>query len=189
MNQQLFTAALPARDPAGARRAALLLHALAPVDRDWMLAQLSAPQRATLEPLLTDLEILGIPPDPELFREVLQAPATAPAAPASLAQADPRILADVLKDEPVGLTVQLLACGPWPWAEALRGHLGPALRRQVEACQCQVATPGPILRELLLAGVAERLSRHPGMPVESLQPGPPTLTPRWSWARWTRPQA
>lgn len=46
------------------RRCALMLHAVAAVDRDWVLSQLDARRRTELEPLLAELHTLGIAPDP-----------------------------------------------------------------------------------------------------------------------------
>ena len=55
----------------GARRAALALHALGKVDRDWLLQRLGPEQRASMTALLNELRSLGIPPDGEIVRRVL----------------------------------------------------------------------------------------------------------------------
>jgi hypothetical protein len=57
--------------PAGRRRAALTLHALAAPDRDWLLAQLPADDRAALERLLGELSELGIPAESAVISAAL----------------------------------------------------------------------------------------------------------------------
>lgn len=53
------------------RRAALTVHALPPMERDWLLAQLGDAYRASLQDLLAELASLGIPQDPQLVRQAL----------------------------------------------------------------------------------------------------------------------
>jgi hypothetical protein len=102
--------------PRGARRAALVLHALQPGDRRWLMARLDAADRQRLQLLIDELDALGIdvettdvaaltaapsppPPEPDWparlpdepgwVRNLLQggAPALAPAARRALQQA------------------------------------------------------------------------------------------------------
>src|SRR4051794_22596597 len=44
----------------GDRRAALEMHALGKHDREWILGRLEGPERARIEPLLSELDALGI---------------------------------------------------------------------------------------------------------------------------------
>ena len=107
------------------RRAALLLHAMAPADRDWVLTRLPANGRAGLETLLRELGELGIPRDSALLEQVVtvKAHAAEPNLDApdraalftAIAAADPARLAIVLRDEPVDLVAMLLAARDWTW--------------------------------------------------------------------------
>lgn len=55
--------AAPSSKTAQSRQAALMLHAMEPADRAWILEHLSQPERVALQSLLEELEALGIPPD------------------------------------------------------------------------------------------------------------------------------
>lgn len=131
-----------ALNQAGLRRAALALHALDPVDRDWLLQRLPA-ARDALEQLLVELRELAMPADAEIIRVALnEAPAIAGVA---VAQAASLCLA--LQTEPAALQCRLLAL------------LGEAERRSVLALwpelqpfPAAVAEPcwTPAVREALL---------------------------------------
>jgi len=79
----------------GLRRAALMLHAMPRADRDWALGSLEPGERTRIEPLLAEIEALGLEPDPSLIEAALIDPRVGPgAAPVSVAQDDaspPRI--------------------------------------------------------------------------------------------------
>ena len=142
-------AAAPAASPAptdGARKSALLLHALPHSDRAWLLERLPEPERAALSALLAELESLGIPADRALVDRALASArgpeagpsagtASSPGAVAmvALAAADPERLAAVLSGEPVTLLVRFLEMSDWPWREELLEHLGSAKRLQLHA--------------------------------------------------------
>src|SRR5436305_1145632 len=55
------------------RRTALVLHALAPADRDWVLGRLPERNRAQVVPCLEELATLGIPQDANLVDVALPA--------------------------------------------------------------------------------------------------------------------
>ncbi len=55
--------AQPSWQTAKSRQAALMLHAMEPADRAWILEQLPRTERVALQSLLAELEALGIPPD------------------------------------------------------------------------------------------------------------------------------
>ena len=160
------------------RRAALLLHAMAPVDRDWALAQLPADSRVRLQALLRELAALGIPHDPALLKQVASAgiPAAEPTLDvlcddagsepplAAIAAADPARLAVVLRDEPVDLVAMLLAARDWTWRDAFMRQIGPLKARQVAerlAARWRGCRPGSALDQTLLAAVARRLRDVP----------------------------
>jgi len=165
--------------PAEARHAALLLHALAPDDRMWMLSQLAEPERATLVPLLAELEALGIPADRTFVEEVrARSGAGGAVDPRSagvrrLAGAEAARLIAALAGEPPRLVARLLSLEAWPWAPALLDALGPAERAEVEE---QLATLGPrlgqrdgdeargaALREALVEETLRALARVPAV--------------------------
>lgn len=154
MSQSLFASAMSTASGGEPqpRQAALLLRAMSEHDRAWVLSQLPAADRATLLPLLGELETLGIPIDEELLRAVrigadplAHLPEHGQAAASdedAILRASPAALASVLLHEPVELTAQLLRIRAWPWqGEVLK--LLPAAKA---------------------AGIRTRLERHPSSP-------------------------
>lgn len=75
----------------GKRRAALLVHALAPSDRAWLVAQLSEQDQAHMDTLLGELTSLGIPSDPLLLKQALS---ESPKKAAAATGRDPRLTAE-----------------------------------------------------------------------------------------------
>lgn len=182
-------------EPRGTRHAALLLHAMAPADRNWMLDALPQQDRAELVPLLAELEALGIERDPALIdaatsSDELVAPAISPAddvaddARRPIAMSDEAMLhaldaeqvsalADILRTEPAGLVVEWLGLADWPWREALLQAMEPLQRRKIEACLAAakpaMQTP-PGLRAALISMVAAQLRRRPSVDAPSSSP-------------------
>lgn len=73
MSDQSFQAALAqGAGDAGLRQAAALIHALAPADRRWAIAQLPAQQRDTVEALLAELTEMGLPRERAIVEAALQ---------------------------------------------------------------------------------------------------------------------
>ena len=142
------------------RRAALLVHAMPQGDRQWLLASLPPHQRVELEELLAELRELGIPPDEQLLREVVDAPiavqpAAVPADPLEhLAPGQVAVLAALLRKEPPQLVATLLAARDWPWKEAFLRQLEPQHALVVAAAQprrakeVQQAVCAAVLRQL-----------------------------------------
>jgi hypothetical protein len=169
--------------PTEVRKAALLLHTLEPGDRAWLVERLAEPERTALRPLLTELGTLGIPADRGLVEEVVAVVRGAPAAPKAgpapdaappagaeeapgaeqlrtIELADPARLAAILRGEPPGLIVKLLALRPWPWTGAVLAQLRPAVARELEEALARrqpVAQVPPLLASHLLGHLAERL--------------------------------
>lgn len=166
-------------EPRGVRHAALLLHAMSPADRDWMLGELPSSERANLLPLLAELEALGIESDPSLIddaissatgagfstatsfaAERLSGPISEEAALHALDAQQVRSLVECLRLEPLGLVSELLRLADWPWREDLLAALEPAQRRKIEAGLSE--TPlgyhvPPGMRSMLISGVSARL--------------------------------
>lgn len=167
----------------GARHAALLLHAMSPEDRSWMLEALPASERAGLVPLLAELEALGIERDPALIDD-----ATADAPSAAMPEQDfaamalqrlpvseeamlhaldsgqVRELVACLRAEPVGLITEWLRLADWPWREDLLASLEPAQRRRVEGNLLTMRSGFPVppgMRAALISAVAARLRERP----------------------------
>jgi hypothetical protein len=139
-------AAVTAGVTAGNRQAALLLHTVSAPDRAWLLAQLSAVERESLEPLLSELAELGIPADRTLLQELALSSGAAqlPASPPTshgLAAADARVVAQVLAGEPIDLVVRVLACKAWSWREAVLAAQTPNRRDQLRLRLAQAGRP------------------------------------------------
>ena len=111
------------------RQAALLMHALSPSDRDWVLQRLGAAEGEQMRELLAELESLGIPEDTALVDAALDSPSAAPSRSMPdddetlLMQADATVLAQVLRAESTSFVRKLLAAGDWPWADELASQL------------------------------------------------------------------
>lgn len=135
-----------------ARRAALLLHAMAEPDRRWLLDALPASQRSLLEALLEELVAMGVPVDQAWVDDAV---ANAPASPHS---GNAAAMVHALCEEPDRLIAQVLRCGPWPWQGELFAALPPHRRRAVQdLLQDGAESPVPqALREALLAGLRDR---------------------------------
>ena len=166
----------------GARHAALLLHALAPADRAWMLHALPASQRDELQLLLAELEALGIARDSSLIAQatagVSDVVALDPsddrpergAVPVSdeawlhgLGRSQVDALVRSLRLEPVALVAECLQLADWSWRDAVLAALEPAQRRRVEtslsSLRARGATPTG-LRAEMIALVAARVRQQ-----------------------------
>jgi len=149
--------------PQELRRAALMLHALLPQDRQWLLERLSPERRAQLGALLAELAELGIPRDERLVRDALAiarpaSPITAEASDAwaTLACQSAGAISTLLEGEPAGLVARLLAMRTWPWADALMQSYDAARRRRVEDSACEAWPGGVAVDAWLVADLARR---------------------------------
>ena len=136
--------------PGNPRQAALALHAMGDTDREWMLAQLAASQRAILAPLLAELHALGIPRQADLLRRLAMPERTNPVDAASVARA--------LSHEPRRLVAHLLQ-HDWVGRAALQEALGVE-RREQRLAGCADLPEAPALRRALLAEM-QRLQLAP----------------------------
>lgn len=135
------------------RNAALALHGLHPDDQHWVLGQLDAGDRDTLQTYLGELKDLGIPAGAGLAPP---APPR-PAAP-SLRTAAPAQIAALLADEPAWLAGHLLELADWPWKNDYLAGL-PLAQRKLLA---HVALPALAERtaQSLLAQFEAKLARN-----------------------------
>ena len=147
------------------RRAALLLHAMAEVDRAWMMGQIAPAHRAAVAGLVAELDALGFPADPALLEESLAGLAANPPRAAAHAGASDRATAVVarfsaaeahrrLAAEPDALVALVLAAGAWSWESAFLGRLGEARAGAVRALAAAAAPVPAALAEALLAALA-----------------------------------
>jgi hypothetical protein len=144
------------------RQSALALHALAAQDRAWVLAALPEGQRAALQPLLAELEEIGIPRDADLLRAVQ------PPAARQRSTGDLEALARLLRREPPGVAAGFLAAEAWPWRREVLQRVG------ARAAEPGSATTGPALRRALVEAVQEEWAT-------ACRADPP---PRSRWQGW-----
>jgi len=140
------------------RRAALLVHAMPPADRLWLLAALPLPARERLEALLAELRSLEVPPDSDLLRELADAPVSSAGEPAEdrigrLDKAEVRSLVRILRGEPAAVAVRVLGMRPWPWKAAVLAQLPPAVARSVRGAP----SLAPALERYLCEALLRRL--------------------------------
>jgi hypothetical protein len=128
---------IAAPQPTAAHRAALNLHALAEPDRHWVLQALTGEQQAALQPLLRELEELGIPRDADLARAFATAAARedndGAGALQALDDAGVRRLAALLAGEPPRLAAAVLVHRAWPWRERLMAELPVATAQAIRS--------------------------------------------------------
>ncbi|MFS2205174.1 hypothetical protein [Variovorax sp. Varisp36] len=173
-------ASLP-QETGGARHAALLLHAMTPLDRGWMLNALPVCEREEMRRLLAELEALGIERDATLIAE-----ATAHVQAGSAVSDESMLMTldesgvqravEYLRAEPVGLIAHWLQIAAWPWRDALLRAMEPVQRRRLEGAMAEqssamdgFAVPSG-LRAALIEGVAQHVRSAPA--AAKLPPAP-----------------
>lgn len=170
-----------------ARQAALVLHGLAPADREWMLARLPEPRRDELGALIEELQSLGLPPDAELIRQAI-GDAPARASPVStLMQASAEQMQTLLAEEPDRLVALLVSSSAWPWKERFFALLGVARAQRVRELSL-LSCAGPALREAVLESACARLGKAAAaLPVaaNSRAPFKALAQLRQRWIAWT----
>jgi hypothetical protein len=166
----------------GSRQAALLLHAMLPTDREWLLNQLPVNDRSKLQAMLGELTSLGIAPEPDLVKTVaheidvtnkkepiidfagmaecgVSKIKTSGDAIEFLLSASPTDIVQILRSEPPGLIARLLRIYSWPWSDELLAQLGVIKRRNVEDAMASIVTCGPKLGEALVIQLAQQLEK------------------------------
>ncbi|MDB5858703.1 MAG: hypothetical protein JWQ76_2392 [Ramlibacter sp.] len=161
------------------RRAALLLHAMAPLDQAWLLESLPPQRRDRLQALLQELRSLGIPADASVLQLAAAAEEVAPPSAMGrleLLNADEVAwLAGRLQEEPPELAVLLLAHQAWAWRTTLLERLDPARRQRVAAAAADPRRP------LAEAALFEALARM--LPAEIGAPRTSAATRLWNRIR------
>ncbi len=168
----------------GLRQAALLLHATAPAERCWLLAQLAQRERDALAVLLDELTRLGLPADARL----LELAANLPEAPlqgklasefeaqfnaqslsatqscnedqrhlAYLQQAPGHYLMRILQAEPVLLIALVLRCTSWHWQAALLQRLESSKRSALEKRLADSEDFPAAIKSAVLAALSEQV--------------------------------
>lgn len=169
-----------ASTPAGERHAALALHGMAAVDREWMLQQLGDERRAVLEGLLVELRELGVAAERQLLAAGSSGAASGEPAPREvLASLPGELLHRLLRDEPDALIADVLTgLGPFQaQSELLR-----LLRGSGRILDPLLQAPGPLasrraeaLTQALLRRAAAALPASPPAAAAT----PPKSAPRW----------
>lgn len=169
-----------ASTPAGERHAALALHGMAAVDREWMLQQLGDERRAVLEGLLVELRELGVAAEPQLLAAGSSGAASGEPAPREvLASLPGELLHRLLRDEPDALIADVLTgLGPFQ----AQGELLRLLRGSGRILDPLLQAPGPLasrraeaLTQALLRRAAAALPASPPAAAAT----PPKSAPRW----------
>lgn len=105
-----------------ARQAALVAHALEDEDQRWLLQALQPAHRALLQPLLQELQALGLPRERDSVQDLLRSTGAVSHPAQALDAASAASLVARLAAEPPALCEWVLALRPWPWAGSLRAQ-------------------------------------------------------------------
>lgn len=153
----------------GARRAALLLHAMQPADRQWLLAALPPQQGRALEDMLSELRALGIPPDRALLQPLAETRGpTAAERLARLAPLQRQWLAQRLQDEGPEFAGRLLA--GQPWSGALLADCEEGFHRKAVAAM--QPRPAASLQQAMFEAALQALAQCPAVPARHVRPWP-----------------
>ena len=173
-----------ASTPAGERHAALALHGMAAVDREWMLQQLGDEWRAVLDGLLAELRELGVAAEPQLLAAGSSGAASGEPAPREvLASLPGELLHRLLRDEPDALIADVLTgLGPFQ----AQGELLRLLRGSGRILDPLLQAPGPLasrraeaLTQALLRRAAAAPPASPPASPPAAAATPPKAAPRW----------
>ena len=126
------------------RRTALVLHALAPSDREWILGRLPERNRAQVLPCLEELVALGIPRDAEFINVAL--PLKDPAHPSGTRRSrETERLAAALEHDPANLIAMALRSRNDSDRAAVLAALKPGAAREVrELLDVSAAVPSAL---------------------------------------------
>jgi hypothetical protein len=157
--------------PAGLRRCALALHALHPLDREWLLDQLGSKAAERVQRLLAELAELGFPRDASIVKQAL-------AAHTNRDTVDAQAWATALSHEPPALVALAVHDLPDPRRDTVLQALGLVRERQVRQRlqeQRRTGQRAPRLKAAIDAALRDRLATGE----------PPRAASAWSRA-WRR---
>lgn len=144
----------------GYRQAAVALHGLNQDDQAWLLGELEASQRETLDSLIRELDELGFAKAPALKDAAAEDGAAPAAGPhAAIAGAHVEDLLAILEREPALLVAQVLRAGDWPWTEAFVAALAAPRRAAVRAAADGIQA-APARDRFLIEQLAARAGRR-----------------------------
>lgn len=180
--------------PDGAKHAALLVHALAASDRDWLLSQLPVMQWAELQRLVAELDEMGIAQDQQAFQSMLSERDSSVGLPmgsrAAMTPQDDKLavdgpslgdvdffhaltdeevdeLAEIWSTEPPLLVALALGAHEWPWATRLLERMPALHKRRIEDAMSRPQRHRPSLFvEAVLQSTRNRLSQVRGRSTE-----------------------
>jgi hypothetical protein len=159
------------------RESALVLHGLAPSDRDWLLSRLPGERADELRVLIDELQTLGLPADATLTARALRASqptpnaaAVAPTLPATAAQtiasASAEQMQRVLHEEADQLLAIVASSSVWRWRARWLSRMEPLRAERVRKLMLD-QSPTPSLREAVLDAVAHHLRELPAAPPDA----------------------
>lgn len=143
-----------ARRVSGHRQAALALHALAPEDCNFILADLPQADQRILRGYLGELAELGF--DAVTVDAVL-ADRAEPTRRDLIDGADANHVLRVLGNEPASLMLALLSAGPWQWEMALLSRLPGHVRVRIETERRAASSPATARDAFVIHAVADAL--------------------------------
>jgi flagellar motor switch protein FliG len=168
---------LPVDEPGGARKAALLLHALPAQSREAVLQALPDEQRDTLHALLAELHALGIPPEHDWLALVDIAPQGSDDPVEQAMRLGPAQVRQCLASQSPDTVAAFIASHDWPWREALLRDWPQEQRTRllalIDDADClSAAMCQSVARQLVLAAASSGFAEHPAS-------APQPSTPRW----------
>jgi len=143
----------------GHRQAAVALHALGPIDRELVLAELADTDRQVLCACLNELDALGFGPADSAAANALARPDSDP-----LAAARGADVHRLLQHEPAALVAQVLSLQAWRWRADYLALQSPARLDQLRAA-APAGAVAPARAAFLSDAVRTRLSAQPSRAV------------------------
>jgi hypothetical protein len=142
------------------RRTALVLHALAPADRDWVLGRLPERNRAQVMPCLDELATLGIPQDANLIHVALPAKRQESERAALQCGSHAERLAALLETEPAKVSAMALRSRTDAERESVLSALSPTQAHRVREHLRAVHVVPAALRQALDDAIAMQDGPH-----------------------------
>ena len=151
-------------DQTGLRKAALLLHSLPEAARVGALARLEDARRAVLEPLLQELQTLGVPPGHSWLD--LSDLRTESGPHQTVWNLTPDGAAAILGSQSLDTVAAILSLARWPWADELLSQWPADQRSQLRRLTEQSRVVSKPVAETLLTCVADK-ARQVDAPAEA----------------------